>query len=94
MLYTQPVPCSTLAPTPAGLAVGLECEAAAAAAVVPVGDAHTLVLAAVVPEAAVINHWGDRESNGRKEKTRRERMGRDRQGGSHSLVQLLLFWLR
>lgn len=68
MLYTQ-----TPGPTPAGLAVGLEREAAAAAAVVPVGDAHTLVLAAVVPEAAVINHWGDTESNGRKEKTRRER---------------------
>lgn len=42
----------------------------------PVGDAHALVLAAVVPEAAVINHWGDKESNGRKEKTKkREGMG-------------------
>lgn len=74
MLYTQPVPCSTPGRTPAGLAVGLEREAAAAAAVVPVGDAHTLVLAAVVSEAAVINHWGEKESDSRKERTRGETM--------------------
>lgn len=30
----------------------------------PAGDAHTLVLAAVVPKAAIINHWGEKEAGG------------------------------
>lgn len=40
----------------------LQHEAIAAAAAVPGGDAHTVVLAAVVAEAAVIDHWGGKES--------------------------------
>lgn len=40
----------------------LQHEAIAAAAAVPSRDAHTVVLAAVVAEAAVINHWGGKGS--------------------------------